>query len=97
MKKLQRRIVCSLLMCGLALISLIPIKVVAKEMEENVPGTVFEFGSKEHYEFSDATTGKATNSDNSYGTLSIVGDVKTNGKQDGVLSFDAKSNTMSLT
>ncbi len=68
----------------------------AKESTITPTGSVYEFGEKDHYEFSSSTSGKSANSINTLGSFSLSGDMTDKGTVNGVQTFVVSSGNLSF-
>lgn len=62
----------------------------------DVTGKQYEFGEKDHYEYSTAEFSSETNSGNTYGKFSISGDATSDGTKEGVPSYVVGSGNVVL-
>lgn len=54
----------------------------------DVPGKVFVFDKDEQYSFDNGATYKETGTDNTYGSFSVDGEIKLNGKKHGIPAYE---------
>ena len=70
-----------------------PITIYAKDSKLDISGILYEFGSKDHYEFSSVSETTATTPGNTYGTFALSGDLAATGSKNGVNSYSVTSGT----
>lgn len=72
------------------IISLYPIVALASSEKTEVMGKVYEFDKNSHYEFQDVSIFSNTNTDNTYGTFYISGDISAVSEKSGVPSYEVE-------
>ena len=70
----------------LSAINIAPINVSAKDKTESITGKLYEFETGSKYEFSSATSSKATTSD--FGSFKITGNMKSISTVNGVTAYE---------
>lgn len=65
-----------------------PMTVIAKEIEEYVPGNYYEFDKSSKYEISESSVGIKISSGSSYGLFSISGNIKSISDVNGVPAYE---------
>lgn len=66
----------------------------ATAAKTEVPGQIFEFGKDSHYEFADSKESSATNSENTYGTFSISGEIADVTTKNGVPAYEVNDGNL---
>ena len=84
----------ALLVATVLVFSTFTLTAFATAAKTEVPGRIYEFGKDSHYEFSDTKDYAETNSENTYGTFSISGEVADVTTKNGVPAYEVSNGNL---